>query len=216
MKPHRNTLLPLLERANGTFVEVGAHDGGKHSFSLYLEKALGWEGLLIEPWPHLFHRCRKRRKHSKSINAAAVDHNLEDSYIEIQGLPPEISIRKELDRAAEKLRSADSKQQVIKLCEANGKNKVSYINTDSITRILDKSEIDPEFDMLILNLKGYEDNALEGFDFNKYQPTFILAHLHNGTLSIPNLPVYYERIASSKHDERSKLILFRYADFGMN
>ncbi|MCH6255926.1 FkbM family methyltransferase [Puniceicoccaceae bacterium K14] len=216
LKRHKESILPFLERSHGTYVEVGAHDGGKGSLSLYFEKALGWQGLLIEPWPHLFHSCRKRRKNCKILNVAAVDKSLEDSYIGIEGLPPEKSIREELKRAAQERLEKECKQQVVKLGQAGSKTKMSFINTDCISRILDKAEFDSDFDLLILNLKGYENRALEGFDFNRFKPTFILAHINVGTLTIPNLPVYYERITSSRHDKESVMILFRFADFGVN
>ena len=34
--------------AEGTFVEVGGGDGITDSLSLYLEKAMGWRGLILE------------------------------------------------------------------------------------------------------------------------------------------------------------------------
>eukprot|EP00908_Phaeocystis_cordata_P002863 Transcript_13107.p1 GENE.Transcript_13107~~Transcript_13107.p1 ORF type:complete len:1268 (-),score=81.37 Transcript_13107:143-3946(-) len=36
-------------RRNGTYVELGAHDGSKESNTFWFEHALGWGGLLIEP-----------------------------------------------------------------------------------------------------------------------------------------------------------------------
>lgn len=38
---------------NGTFIEVGANSGEDASHSLYLEKELGWTGLLIECHPNV-------------------------------------------------------------------------------------------------------------------------------------------------------------------
>ena len=39
---------------NGFFIEAGAHDGVDISNTLYLEKQLGWTGILVEPNPDTF------------------------------------------------------------------------------------------------------------------------------------------------------------------
>lgn len=214
LRPHKETVLPFLDRVGGTFVEIGAHDGTKNSFSVYLEKALGWRGLLIEPWPHLFHQCRKSRKYSVAVNAAAVDATLEDSYIEVEGLPPQTSVREALRLEVAKRKSADA---AIKPPSPRKQAcKISYINTDRIDNILKKAEFDQDFNLLILNLKGYEDYALKGFSFERYRPAFILAHVGVLTKTIANIPLYYQPIARSQHDRISRVILYRLADFGNN
>lgn len=43
------------------FVEVGAHDGVRHSNTKLLEEQFGWQGLLIEPNPELFELCKTNR-----------------------------------------------------------------------------------------------------------------------------------------------------------
>ncbi len=210
---HRAQILPFFDRPNGKFVEFGARDGIKNSFTLYLEKALGWHGLLIEPWPHLFHKCRKTRKNSQVLNVAVVDQWLEDSFIEIRGTPPKASIKRTIRKeSTERLsgKPLEAPQRRPK------QEKVSYVTTDVAQNILKRAGFEPEFDLLVLNLQGYENNALEGFDFNTYRPTFVLAKVGNNTRSLSNMPMSYELVASSKHDERSMLRLFRNSKFGEN
>jgi len=54
--------MPLL--GHGVFAETGAHDGMEESTTLFFEKCLGWQGVLIEPhpvlWPRLLRSPRKR------------------------------------------------------------------------------------------------------------------------------------------------------------
>lgn len=45
----------------GTFCEVGAYDGVLSSNTCWFEKQ-GWRGLLLEPDPEMFTRCRTQRK----------------------------------------------------------------------------------------------------------------------------------------------------------
>lgn len=210
---HKSQILPFFKQFGGKFVEIGAHDGIKDSFTLYLEKALGWEGVLIEPWPHLFHKCRKARKHSLVLNVAVTDHCLEDSYIEVRGSPPQASIQRALRKEA-------SERLVGKPIEAPfirpKQERVSYVNTDIVRNILKRADFDHEFELLVLNLQGYENYALEGLDFERYRPNFILAKVGNRLPDLSNLPPAYELVASSRHDERSMLRLYRHSEFGAN
>ena len=50
-------LARILRKRRGVFVEAGANDGIAQSNTYYLERYLGWRGLLIEPIPELFRRC---------------------------------------------------------------------------------------------------------------------------------------------------------------
>ena len=42
------------KKQDGFFIEAGAHDGVEASNTLYLEKKMGWKGLLVEPNPDTF------------------------------------------------------------------------------------------------------------------------------------------------------------------
>nr|XP_045610786.1 protein Star-like [Procambarus clarkii] len=54
----------------GVFVEVGALDGEYLSNSLYLERHLGWSGLLIEPYPVSYKQLLSKHRKAYSVNAA--------------------------------------------------------------------------------------------------------------------------------------------------
>ena len=49
----------------GFFIEAGAYDGEMFSNTLYLERRLGWTGLLVEPNPDAFSELvlKNRRAH---------------------------------------------------------------------------------------------------------------------------------------------------------
>ncbi len=214
LRPHVDTILPYLDCPNGKFVEIGARDGLKGSLTPYLEKALNWKGLLIEPWPHLFQRCRKNRKTSVSLNVAASEPLLRDSYIEIVGKPPSASVRKKLIQEAEERTQGRPIEAPIP--GQSKRKQVQYVSTNSIAGILDRANFDKQFDLLVFNLTGYEDRALDGMDFDRYKPTFLLVRTDSTNVNLPGLPHYYQRICASKHDKHSVLHLFRYSDFGVN
>lgn len=56
--------------ASGYFVEVGAHNGLRHSNTLTLEQSFGWTGLLIEANPQLYAEMVKHRPACKHVKAA--------------------------------------------------------------------------------------------------------------------------------------------------
>jgi FkbM family methyltransferase len=55
----------LMDFQNGTFFEVGAHEGELLSNTFFLEKALNWSGILVEMQPRFFEGIRKKRSRAK-------------------------------------------------------------------------------------------------------------------------------------------------------
>lgn len=59
----------------GYFVEVGAHNGLRHSNTLTLEESFGWTGLLIEANPDLYEQCKVNRPGCRCANIAVGPFN---------------------------------------------------------------------------------------------------------------------------------------------
>lgn len=57
---------------SGIFIEAGANDGLNQSNTLFLARVRSWQGILVEPVPRLFERCKKNRTESFCVNAALV------------------------------------------------------------------------------------------------------------------------------------------------
>jgi len=57
---------------NGYFVELGANDGVNQSNSLYFEKYRTWRGLLVEPAPQNYLKCRQTGRHATASTARPV------------------------------------------------------------------------------------------------------------------------------------------------
>jgi FkbM family methyltransferase len=56
---------------SGYFVELGANDGKLASNTYYYEKFRNWRGVLVEPAPNLFLKCRENRSAENHIVCAA-------------------------------------------------------------------------------------------------------------------------------------------------
>jgi hypothetical protein len=68
--PQATEIIRILEKKRGGFfVECGGLDGERSSNTLYLEKELGWTGILIEMDPHYYTQLLDKNRKSWSINA---------------------------------------------------------------------------------------------------------------------------------------------------
>lgn len=60
---------------NGTFVDVGAHDGLSINNTLYFEQMHGWKGINIEANPDVYQQLVLNRPSSINMNVAITDRN---------------------------------------------------------------------------------------------------------------------------------------------
>lgn len=60
----------LCSKREGFFFEAGALDGEFLSNTLFLERNLGWTGILVEPGPSSFQKLVKKHRKAYLIQAA--------------------------------------------------------------------------------------------------------------------------------------------------
>ena len=60
----------LLQIQNGFYVEVGANDGRSSSNTLWLEKEMNWNGLLVEPVLHKYFENINRKRGIYPLNCS--------------------------------------------------------------------------------------------------------------------------------------------------
>ena len=63
-------------QTGGTFLEAGALDGEYLSNTLYLERQLGWTGLLVEPDPFSFKKMVAKHRRSFLLEAGLAPSNV--------------------------------------------------------------------------------------------------------------------------------------------
>ena len=69
----------------GVFVEAGAVDGFFESNTYYLERFLGWRGILIEPMPAMFRRIHVNRPRARAFNCALVAFDYAPATVTLTG-----------------------------------------------------------------------------------------------------------------------------------
>jgi FkbM family methyltransferase len=73
-----------LDFNNGYYVELGANDGVTQSNTLHYELYKNWRGILIEPTPHNYIKCREQRGAKNSIFCnACVSFEYKEKFVEI-------------------------------------------------------------------------------------------------------------------------------------
>ena len=168
--PQHDQLLKYLNFKNGFFVEVGGNDGFSFDPTYYLEKFIGWSGIIVEPLSYA-RNCKKNRSKSFVYNVAAGNPVVEGEEEEINDCGPmsviEGSNSKQWVNSAEKLLSLKAKKINVKIF--------------SLTYLLDNYFLKNKsrnIDILVIDVEGYETNVIKGLDFSKYMPKYILVEAH--------------------------------------
>jgi len=147
----------FLNKPNGIFVDIGAHNGKTDSNSLFFEN-LGWEGFCIEPNPEMFKELQNLRK-CKCLPYAVGDKNQTLQFFQIKdenlsvlsGLVDEFSPRA---------------IKIINDYNLEANQSFDYIDVECKTfeSLIDVYNID----FLSLDTEGNELKILQSIDFNKY------------------------------------------------
>jgi hypothetical protein len=64
-----NVYCTVAQQENGFFVECGALDGELRSNTLFMERNLGWEGVLIEADPKNFLKVQEKNRRAWTVPA---------------------------------------------------------------------------------------------------------------------------------------------------
>lgn len=159
-KPLDHKLVELFDKNDGFFIELGAHDGLTQSNTALLEFKYGWKGVLIEPSPEAYSKCKQNRPKSICFNNACVSSTYIGSTV--KG-----------DFSGILMASVDSARlQKESTIEVNARTLESILN-----------EVNPvKIDLLSLDTEGYELNILDGLNLSKWRPHYMLIEVYTTEL----------------------------------
>jgi len=169
-------------KADGYFIEVGAHDGVSLS-NTYAFEAIGWKGLLVEANPDVAELCRKNRPESIVAHTAVGAPGQADRIVfhTVSG-----------DEGDEMLSFVNPDDADIERCTRAGKSirkvEVPFKTMDSIL-----DELSPEqIDFVTIDVEGGEMDVLKGFDLARFEPKVVMLENNTGHADYP-VSRYMER-----------------------
>jgi FkbM family methyltransferase len=186
----------------GYFVEAGANDGYTQSNTYYLERFRKWRGVLVEPLPALFERCRRERPRSRVFRCALVAGDYEAGTASM--LAANLT---SLVRGAQKSPEADEEH-----CRAGARIQDTLVSefevpARTLTSVLDEAGAG-RVDFLSLDVEGYELQALNGLDIERFRPRFVLVEARFRDEIDRRLNPYYDAVDELTHHD----VLYRWKD----
>lgn len=155
---------------NGFFIEAGANDGFSQSNTYYLEKFLGWRGVLVEAVPELYEECKKERINASVHNCALVAGDYAEASIEVH-----YANLMSLVEGARKSAEAQARHISAGIAVQNLSGSYSVkVPARTLESILDGIRPPPKIDFFCLDVEGYERDVLRGLNLDKYAPIYIL------------------------------------------
>lgn len=168
--------LQYLSKTNGYFVEVGAFDGESWSNSSGLAD-FGWNGIYIEPVPDYMKRCQERHKsNAVQFEQCAIGIETTDSKIHVAG---GLSTMSENVHVAHK--------NIFGSAHFSNETEIT-VPTVRLDTILRKHNVPRNFDLLIVDVEGYEKQVFDSFMLSEYRPKMIIAELSDVHPSYNNYP----------------------------
>lgn len=155
------------EDVNRTFVEVGAYDGESFSNTSFLAD-IGWKGIYIEPTLEYAQACLNRHVNNNvSVIRCAVGS--EEKIVEIyQG-----------GTLTTPLKSQVEMYDQVDWAKGHHHGKSFSVKQRRLDTLLKKCEIQPLFDLLVVDVEGYEPEVFNSFDLGFWKPKVMIVEIED-------------------------------------
>ena len=162
----KDVITKYLNYNDGFFIEVGGNDGITQSNTAHLEFYKNWKGLLVEPILDKFQSMVTNRPNSICINTCL--SNIDGELIKFN----DVNLMSFVENSRKS--QIDDEQWIYEGEQCQGINRKKYeLTTKKLQTVLDENNIN-KIDFFSLDVEGYELNVLQGLDFSKIRPKYIL------------------------------------------
>ena len=171
------SLIDIVNKRSGFYLEVGAYNGISESVSLRFEKELKWSGLLIEPNPLHFKYLKKNRSNNICLNFIC----LSKEYLKKKLYIKNLNLMSHIVDDKNKIYFKDYPIERINLLakEANLGNFKSYeCKIEMLENIFEKFNINI-IDLAIIDVEGSELELLKGINFEKIKINYFCIESYN-------------------------------------
>lgn len=198
---------------DGFYIEAGAHNGIRQSNTLFLERNLGWKGILVEPNTKKFHMCKQYRATNNLFYNCALSPS--ENITEMCGNFSEDDEGESLAASTTLLLDLEYYDEFFKsgLIKRINEREHIIVPAKTLNSILEENKIN-HVDFMSLDIEGFELEVLRYFNFSKFNISYILIETSNRTQyskEVKNFMenndyIFYEKI-SNNDDLYKKVIL---------
>jgi len=155
------------DRHAGSFVDVGANHYKNDSNTFYLETALGWTGIAIDPQAEFAADYRTHRPRTRFFSFFVSDtSDASVTFYQVEDNPLVSSADQRFaERAGTEARDPVHKTQAVS------------VPTIRLTDILDHAGVS-RFDLLSVDVELAEPKVLAGFDIDRFKPSLVCIEAH--------------------------------------
>jgi FkbM family methyltransferase len=194
---------------NGFYIEAGANNGIRQSNTLFLERNLGWKGILVEPNIKKFSQCKQYRATNNLFYNCALSPS--ENITELCGNFSEDDEGESLAASTTLLLDLEYYDESFKteIIKKINERTQTVVPAKTLNSILEENKIN-HVDFMSLDVEGFELEVLRYFNFSKYNISYILIETANRTQyhkEVKNFMenngyIFYEKI--SRNDDLYK------------
>lgn len=164
------------QRTDGTFVEVGAFDGDTYSNTSCLAD-LGWRGVYVEPVPKWAEICRARHRNNPRVSVVQSAIGATPGRQLIEVAHSFSSLRDDvIERSKAMFRNLREDEVLVPFEEVFAGETVE-VGVLRLETVLAAHRIAPGFEVLVVDVEGYEVEVFDSFDLKAWRPTLVIAEL---------------------------------------
>jgi FkbM family methyltransferase len=180
-RPHTDALLSDFATAvpDAVFIQIGANDGftGDPLNHLINRPDTSWRGVLVEPVAHLFAKLSERYGHDPALRLERAAIGERDGTIEIHRLQTTADDSLWLQQLPS-LDPALLQQNASEFGKAELPTVTEVVPCLSVATLLARYQMD-RFDLLVIDVEGWDWRLLRQFDLTRLQPKLLLyEHQH--------------------------------------
>jgi FkbM family methyltransferase len=169
-------------RGNGSFVEIGAHDGVEFSNTYYFEKEKRWKGLCVEPVPSSYAKLKENRK-CTAVHAAISPTEGTIPFLEIN-VPDDRADGVMLSGIASKYASEHVDRIQREVAQFEGQANTINVPSYHLQTLLDQNRLNVQIDYLSVDTEGSELDVLKTIDFSRTSISVISVENNYGDIEV--------------------------------
>jgi FkbM family methyltransferase len=183
---------------DGTFVEVGGFDGERFSNSSFLADK-GWKGVYVEPIP-CYSRLIKARHLLNSVIVEKCAVSEKEGVQKLYKMSAFSTLSKENLEAYQEMDWSKQFSQNPELID---------VKTKTLQKILEDNLISLDFELLIVDVEGFEEVIIQAMIQSPWRPQNVLIELEDNHPSISafkSIKVSHQRVRKLLEDEHYQII----------